>query len=154
MSRRRNKKIKATKRPAIKQAPRSGKEPRRRESPESNENRRIHWHLSAIDTAGPWTVFFVSKTYLVGSLIAKLKSYESMRWGEIDRSKSHPVPIQNLCGEAQRRLEEIGQDDVESLFSLRFSGQQRLWGIRDRAAFKILWWDPNHEVCPSEKKHT
>ncbi len=34
------------------------------------------------------------------------------------------------------------------------NGKQRIWGIKDRNILKVLWWDPDHEVCPSLKKYT
>jgi predicted DNA-binding transcriptional regulator AlpA len=40
------------------------------------------------------------------------------------------------------------------LFSLRLSSLERLWGLRSNDVFSVLWWDPNHQICPSPKKHT
>lgn len=77
-----------------------------------------------------------------------------MTWSGVMGNGSHPVPLDNLTTEAVRRLEEIGQADVDELFSLRLSGKERIWGIRDRHILKVLWWDPDHLVCPSIKKHT
>lgn len=67
---------------------------------------------------------------------------------------SHNIEVNQIVKDAQRRLEEIRQADVDELFSLRLSGKERIWGIVDRNIFKILWWDPKHEICPSAKKHT
>ncbi|MDQ2731557.1 MAG: hypothetical protein M3Y56_07855, partial [Armatimonadota bacterium] len=67
---------------------------------------------------------------------------------------SHPVELGKLCKAAQDRLVEIRQDDAATLFSLRIGGQGRIWGVRDGPTLRILWWDPQHEVCPSLKKHT
>ena len=154
MALRRNRKKSDKKRPTVKKSPSGSKEARRRESPESNDRRRIHWHLSAIDFDGPWCVFHIDKVHLLGKILGRLRSFESMTWGDLGNTGSHSIETYKLCREARRRLEEIGQDDIESLFSLRFSGKERLWGIRDRAAFRVLWWDPEHEICPSAKKYT
>ncbi|RKZ46349.1 MAG: hypothetical protein DRR00_24365, partial [Candidatus Parabeggiatoa sp. nov. 3] len=67
----------------------------------------------------------------------------------------HAVDIQNTPNpEVLKRLAEIHQDDIDELFSLRLSGKERLWGILDNHILKILWWDANHDVWPSKKKHT
>ena len=80
--------------------------------------------------------------------------FETMKWSEIVVSGSHTIDIGSLSKEAQDRLEDIGQDDLDELFSLRVTGRGRLIGIREMDYFRILWWDPDHKVCPSKKKHT
>ena len=35
------------------------------------------------------------------------------------------------------------------MHSLRLSGQERVWGILDQGVLSVLWWDPDHAVCPS-----
>lgn len=77
-----------------------------------------------------------------------------MKWSEILNRNSHAVPISKICPEAQGRLKELKQDDVDELISLRLTGKKRVWGIRDQNILKILWWDPEHTVCPSLKRHT
>lgn len=92
----------------------------------------------------------------IQSIFQKLKNYESRTWKEIhsDKHRDHPVPINQLVNKAQKRLEELHLEDAGELYRLRLSGKQRIWGILDGYIFKILWWDPGHTVCPSEKKHT
>jgi hypothetical protein len=80
---------------------------------------------------------------------------ESMTWGQVEGATgSHFVEVDAIVPDAQRRLEEIGKDEQGRLFSLRITGEMRLWGIRDIAILRLLWWDPEHQVCPSHKKHT
>ena len=45
-------------------------------------------------------------------------------------------------------------DDQEELVSFRIGGRERLWAIRVETEAFLLWWDPNHEICPSQKKGT
>jgi hypothetical protein len=54
---------------------------------------------------------------------------------------------------AQKRAKELEWDDSE-LFSLRLEGKLRLWGRRGGAILYLLWFDPEHLVCPSRKKDT
>jgi len=87
-------------------------------------------------------------------ILNKLQSFETMKWSDILGNKSHMIAVEKICRKAQARLKEIGQEDVDELVSLRFGSKGRLWGIRDNEYLKILWWDPNHEICTSQKKHT
>jgi len=84
----------------------------------------------------------------------KLANFESMTWGEILGRNSHLIPVGDICKGARDRLEALKQDDIDELLSLRLSGKQRIWGILEEQALKLLWWDPEHLVCPSQKKHT
>ena len=120
------------------------------------ENKTIVWQLGIIDKEGPWGWKAASEGELWDTLHDKIKDYETMTFEELmgKNRESHPISCSKIISKAQRRLDEISQSDLDDLFSIRISAKQRLWGVRDRNIFKILWWDPNHEVCPSQKKHT
>jgi len=45
------------------------------------------------------------------------------------------MPVSQLCGEAQRRLEELRLDDFDELFRFRLGNMRRLWGIIDNEPF-------------------
>ena len=100
--------------------------------------------------------------FFLSNLYPKLKEFEKLTWGEIEnqtygkegKSKNHPIEKSKLIKEAQDRLKELNQDDVDELYSLRLEGQLRVFGIREFNCLKILWIDINHEICPSLKKHT
>jgi hypothetical protein len=87
-------------------------------------------------------------------VIAKLHSFEKMNWEDIIRSGSHPIEVQKCDRTARERLLKIQQDDIDELMSFRISGKKRVWCIRDNNIMRVLWWDPNHEICPSLKAHT
>lgn len=77
-----------------------------------------------------------------------------MTWNEIlvkGKKRNHSVAITQLCAQAQKRLRDSGQADLEELVSLRLSGPERVWGILREGVLAVIWWDPNHEVCPSIK---
>ncbi|MCY4462544.1 MAG: hypothetical protein OXC26_19435 [Albidovulum sp.] len=75
-----------------------------------------------------------------------------MTWAEIMRASggrasgtnSHFVAVEKLTDSAKLRLAKIMQEDVSELFSLRLSATVRIYGIRDRRALKLLWYDPHH----------
>jgi hypothetical protein len=87
----------------------------------------------------------------------KLAQFESMTWNEIlvdSKKQNHSVEVWKLSKEAQERLNATGLGDAEEVVSLRLSGRERVWGLRQGAVMLILWWDPEHAVCPSLLKHT
>ncbi len=87
-------------------------------------------------------------------IIGKLKSFERSAWADIERGGSHFIGVESIIRDAQRRLEMLKLDDTDELFSLRLSGLERLWGLRSNDVFSVLWWDPNHQICPSTLRHT
>jgi hypothetical protein len=113
----------------------------------------ISWHIRIIDRDGRWGWNKVNNLVLEDILV-KMSSFETMKWSEILNRNNHAVPISKICHDAQKRLEILKQDDVDEMISLHLSGLKRIWGIRDQDILKILWWDPDHTVCPSLRKHT
>lgn len=86
-------------------------------------------------------------------LLKRLQGLESMTWMEVRKDgESHPVELHRLAKDARDRLQEIKADDNDTLFSLRITGRRRIWGIRDRSTLQILWWDPEHQVCPMKDR--
>lgn len=143
------------KRPTHSQNPSTNKIPISRENVEKQTAERLVWRVSIIDKDGKWGWGRIDSNILWDKIHSKLKSFESMTLNEITKKNdSHNIEVNQIVKDAQKRLEEIGQADVDALFSLRLSGKERIWGIVDRNIFKILWWDPNHEICLSIKKRT
>ncbi|HEX6751898.1 MAG TPA: hypothetical protein VF092_31680 [Longimicrobium sp.] len=126
-----------------------------REAPPADPNARTPvWAFRIVDIGGPWCWTTMSAKE-AESVLRRLGSYESMTWREIDGpTGSHGVDFGSLAKKARDRLEAIEQDDAAEYFSLRIDGPGRVWGIREEHVMRILWWDPNHEVCPSRLKHT
>ena len=125
-------------------------------SPESYLKNRPAWAFSRYDEEHKWGLDF--KNLWWSEILPKLKSYESQTWADIvaapkgrgEGSKSHFITIDKLIKEAQDRLLYLKIYEDE-LFSLRLSGVGRLWGIINNGIFYILWYDSNHEICPSNK---
>jgi hypothetical protein len=113
------------------------------------------WRVTEIDFDGPFGWHRADVYQVLGEIVPKLHDYESMKWGDMDgASGSHSVELENLCADAQARLQAIGKDEQGRLYSVRITGERRVWGIRDIGILRVLWWDPDHAVCPSHKKHT
>lgn len=89
-------------------------------------------------------------------IVEKLHNLEVQTWNEIliiNRERNHSISIDSINSEARKLLIK-NKEDVELVYSLRLSSTERLFGIIDHGMFDIMWWDPNHEICPSPKKHT
>jgi len=85
----------------------------------------------------------------------RLTNFETMTWGEIKgpKQKNHYISVEDLAPVAQKRLYDIGLDNIERLLSLRISSRVRIFGILEgNPTFHILWWDAHHKICPSEKR--
>jgi hypothetical protein len=107
-----------------------------------------------MDMDGPWSCVKVSPDQYY-RILERLKELERLTWKEIvtnpGHSHNHHYMDQSvICGEAKGRLEAL-QIDVERVFSIRITSKERLWGIREAACFRILWWDPDHSVYPVAK---
>jgi hypothetical protein len=87
-----------------------------------------------------------------------LRDLEKKEWQEIlvkGKKFNHNVEISQLSVKAQTRLKQMFIPlDFDELLSLRLSGKERIWGVLDRGVVTLLWWDPDHEVCPYELKNT
>ena len=118
------------------------------------QDKTIMWELSAIDANGQWGWNQVNCTFFFKNIWKKMRGFETMTWDEILGTNHHAIAVRDIITPAQKRLQELGHDDVDELVSFRLTGKQRLWAIRLRNESRLLWWDPNHEICPSHKRHT
>lgn len=133
----------------------SSKEVRKAENvPENFDSFTPSWQFHLLDCEGPFGWNNVEPDFIWDIFSNRIKDKEHINWSQLKTSGSHNVALDQLCKDALKRLKEIKQDDLDELFSLRISGKERIWGIRDRYTLKVLWWDPEHAVCPSQKKHT
>jgi hypothetical protein len=137
--------------PKSRSIPEQGKVPRERADQETDT--KPVWRLGRLDFDGPWCPKKMVEAPLL-EVVQKLGQIETMSWVQIDSAGSHFIGVHKIIKDAKTRLVELKMDDLEELYSLRLTGIQRLWGIRERNVFRALWWDPGHEICPSVKKHT
>ena len=92
----------------------------------------------------------------------KLAHFEKLTWSEIYQQKvsakggkwvpkHHEQEISSLGEEFQSRWRDLGLEEFQTAFRLRFSAKARIWGIKIKAHFYIVWWDRNHVVYPTSK---
>lgn len=128
----------------------------------SNHN-KFEWSLALADYDGKWGFTTeVFRSEWCGKILQKLKNYESNKWTEIANptsgrssgTRNHHVVVSNLIKSAKKRLRELDLDDLDQLYSLRLEGKVRLYGVVHGHVFKIIWYDTNHEICPSKPRKT
>lgn len=129
--------------------------------PESNRDEYPAWQLGLIDNDCNWSWQSISGTDWWSDIHLKLKNFETMTWQEIlnatggrgagNGNNNHEVSLERLSTVARKRLKELGHNDIDTIFSLRLSSRERIWGILHGRVLKIIWFDQNHEVCPSIK---
>lgn len=146
------------KKPASKFIPSTAKIPKSAIDPNDFYSQRPAWRVGLLQVVTPYGWHGVTPDILA-TVRTRLASFETMTWAEIlvsGRKAHHAVKVHRLCPTAQARLTEIfnGVLDVDELISLRVGGRERVWGVLDGVTLKILWWDPEHEVCPSLLKNT
>lgn len=92
-------------------------------------------------------------------VLQHLADFSHKTWSEIEaertggnkrrRKKHHDMPVRELDKSARKRIRDLfGDDAPDTLFRFRLSGKQRLWGVRDKAMFYLLWFDEEHMVYP------
>ena len=117
------------------------------------------WKFCLVDWDANWKGWKELNVDGWQKVIKKLGQFESRTWGQIEdgdpNDSSHLVATTDCPNpEVLRRLQDIKQDDTDYLFSLRLSSRERIYGILDGPVLKILWYDPEHAIWPSPKKHT
>ncbi len=106
-----------------------------------------------MDKEGPWG-WNQFDSLQIQEVFQKILESQKLTWQDLRNNGSHFVDIRDLCSQAQKRLVQLQKEDLDQLFSLRLTGRKRIWGIKEGNIFWLLWWDPEHQVCPSQKKHT
>lgn len=123
---------------------------------QGTDKERPVWSFAKVDMEGPfaWDKLSWSNAQDVLGFLQKL---ETMTWAEILRDgkkKHHAIEVTSLCKDAQDRLRCMKLDTIDAVVSLRVNGKQRIFVNRNDRVGQLLWWDPHHQVCPSNKKGT
>lgn len=117
----------------------------------------IAWRFELIygEPCFGWDTLTADDQNLLHKSLAK---FEGMTIGELFNNSGHPGKtygsphaIPNLA--ARRRLLKHYEDE-DAIHRLQCDGKHRIFGFRRGNVFLVLWWDPNHDIWPSKKKHT
>ncbi|MBD2177436.1 hypothetical protein H6F42_10985 [Pseudanabaena sp. FACHB-1998] len=134
----------------------STKDPRIASDPNSYYQKRPSWRVAKMEFVDPFGWHTLDANG-VNEIRKKLASFETMTWREIlldAKKQNHNISVEDLAKEAQDRLLEIFSEQLDELTSLRLTGNKRIWGKIDEGVMELIWWDPEHRICESKKKHT
>lgn len=119
------------------------------------------WRFDKLDRDGKFAFDLSRSDFKHMEVLQKLIEYGNMKWAEIDRQqhdqfgkkKHHYLSLGSLSSEAAARIRAKQlEEDTELIFSFALQNRLRIIGIREKAEFHIVWYDPNHEFCPSTRR--
>lgn len=125
--------------------------------PVSYDKKKPSWRFARFDSdCADWGLDTLKKE--IENVLDCLRSYEDCTWqliktmthGKKGKTKNHYVSRDGLTKKGRKRLNDIQNDDVEEVFSLRYNGLFRIIGLLRGDILYILWIDPNHEVCETK----
>jgi hypothetical protein len=123
----------------------------------TNSTGTVVVRFGRFDVGGQWCLSKITPDAMQ-KLLARIRDIETMTITEAFNNRDEPgkdYPIAELPSrEARERLVELEYDDEDRISRLRVTSRGRLYGFRRDAQFYALWWDPEHEIYPSTKKHT
>lgn len=119
-----------------------------------DDDRFLIIRFNQVDLDGPWPLSAATPDELkrVFQAVAQLETMTPLEVFKGYPGKDYKT-AELPTKEARDRLLSLQRDD-QDIACLRLNGPGRLWGFRRGRCFHILWWDPGHEVWPSQKKHT
>lgn len=122
-----------------------------KEKEEQTNNAKFRWRSDWIDIDADfeWNFRSIECDKLWREVLPRLHDLETQTWGEVYGKRdgsTHPMPVDRIAKTAQDRLKALGREDYDSIFQINIRGGIRIWGIRDRSVFYLMWFDPNHTV--------
>ena len=120
------------------------------------------WRIKSIDDGWDYGWSKIGQKRWKEDVLPRLADWETMTcseilsatYGENNKSSNHFISKENFIPVAQNRLEDIGLGDLDALLSLRLQGKYRIYGFLQGHTMHILWFDFDHALVKSEKKHT
>lgn len=146
----------------IQKTPLTNQNPINNKNPDSIMQKNMQWIADKKDNIGRWS-WGVSRDQIdqdFNEISSFLNSLTSNRWYEIlsqrsgEHYKHHEQEVFSIEKEAIERWAELGLEEFDTAFRFRSGSTKRIWGYKIVDVFHLIWWDPNHKIYPTEKKHT
>ena len=116
---------------------------------------RPAWDFHKCDNDGEFKWEFSNED--AADLVRFWASLKNSTWHDLivlSNKQNHAIEVSRLSTTARARLKQLQLDDLDVLVSFRLSSRKRIFVVRHDHYALPLWWDPEHEVCPVEKKRT
>lgn len=122
--------------------------------PANLDQGHLAWRFSNSDLDGPFSCANLAIQEFK-DMWDRLRAFEKMTPAQLrDAGSLHGVSVVQMSKAAKERLLKIKLDDIETLYSFRVDGACRLWCVKFENIFSVLWWDRNHQVYTTPKRHT
>ena len=139
--------------PRAHQGPSSTQSPRTSEDPDEYLRMNPVWRFSDLlldDAPFSWKGV-QGKT--LEKVVKRLGELEGKKFAEIKNTGSHEIDRGKLSEEFVAAVEVEGKvATLESIYSIRIEGKMRVFGFRYGHEIHIRWFDPEHKICPSQRK--
>ena len=121
---------------------------------------KIVWCFDDLDTAGAFAFNLTREDFDYKEVLQKIIAYSNMTWSEVKRqthdngkSKHHFLEPETLSPSARERIRvKRLEERSDSIFSFALQNRLRIIGYRENEMFHAVWYDPQHEFCPSHRK--
>lgn len=130
------------------------------------DNIALSWRFSTLDRAYPqeggWSAIDDADLHRIVECIAALddRSMTQVLAGSSTSQRYFAVYDQatvdrGFSADAKRQLADRERDDATEIARIRVGGTKRLYAVKTpRGVFELLWWDPNHQIYPTEPRNT
>lgn len=130
------------------------KKPKSSIDPAVGRDKPIVWtfHQMVLDRSRNWNWLQLADEDVFCDVFTKLGQLEKSTFNELNSQPGHHyITVENFSRKARKELDSLNLSDIPSLFSLRLQGSVRVFCTTQTNVFSLLWYDPNHEVCPSRR---
>lgn len=130
------------------------------------EDTALSWRFSTLDRAYPqeggWDAVDEADLRRIVDRIAALDDRPLVQVvaGSATSQRDFTVYDQStidrgFTADAKRQLARRERDDATEIARIRIGSAKRLYAVKTpRGVFEMLWWDPNHEIYPTEPRNT
>lgn len=117
------------------------------------EDGKVIFSFQWFDGVSRWETGQNKNVHDFWEISEKLKSFEQKKWSYIaaNSDRDHQIPFTDLKDFAQKAAIKKRLEQFDGIWSFHLSGIQRLWGVKAGDYFMVIWWDPEHLICPSIK---
>jgi hypothetical protein len=126
---------------------------------------KFSWSDTFVDIIGKWSWKNGERNWTEDEWKKCIKNtldgVRGMTWGEISqkhrkhgKEKHFSYPIEEICEEAQGRLETLENifEEHDSIFRFRVDKKKRIFGfIRAGGIFEFVWWDRKHGIYQTDE---
>lgn len=127
--------------------------------PSNSDKAKPIWLFDWLDNDGDFAFDLSRKDFDHHEFLDKMIRYSNMTWSKIKqqthdkgKSKHHLLNYESLSKAAKERIEAKGLGEhIDAIFSFALQNRLRIIGIREGERFHVVWYDSEHQFCPTRK---